>query len=189
MDEKTFLYQDRIYGEFHLHESVLIDLIHSQAVQRLHGVLQHGITGLLGITRDTSRYEHSLGVMLLVRYLGASLEEQIAALLHDISHTAFSHVIDYVFDGHLEQSYHEIHKETYMAGTDLPDILAGYGYDWHDFLHEEHYGLLEQASPALCADRLDYFLRDSLDLGLSSLARCPTGYPAPGCECRQDRCG
>lgn len=168
MEEKTFYYQDRIYGEFHLHESVLIDLIHSQAVQRLHGVLQHGITGLLGITRNTSRFEHSLGVMLLVRRLGASLEEQIAALLHDISHTAFSHVIDYVFDGHLEQSYHEIHKETYMAATDLPGILAGFGYDWYDFLHEEHYGLLEQASPALCADRLDYFLRDALDLGLSS---------------------
>jgi HD superfamily phosphohydrolase len=34
--------------------------------------------------------------MLLVRRLGASLEEQIAALLHDVSHTAFSHVIDSV---------------------------------------------------------------------------------------------
>lgn len=38
--------------------------------------------------------------MLLNRQLDASMEEQIVALLHDVSHTAFSHVIDYVFDDH-----------------------------------------------------------------------------------------
>ncbi len=36
--------------------------------------------------------------MMLVNRLGGSLEEQIAALLHDVSHTAFSHVIDYVLE-------------------------------------------------------------------------------------------
>ena len=34
--------------------------------------------------------------MLLALKFGSSLEEQIKALLHDISHSAFSHVIDYV---------------------------------------------------------------------------------------------
>ncbi len=92
----------------------------------------------------------------------------MAALLHDVSHTAFSHVIDYVFDGHDSQSYHEDMKESYVAGTDLPAVLARHGYNWLDFLQEERFPLLEQPSPALCADRLDYFLRDSLDLGLAS---------------------
>lgn len=159
-------YTDRLYGSTDIHEPVLLDLLRSQAVQRLNGVLQHGITGLLGITRPVSRLEHSLGVMLLVRRLGGGLREQIAALLHDVSHTAFSHVIDYVFDGP-EQSYHETVKESYLAGSDLPDALARHGYDWRDFLHEEAYPLLEQPAPALCADRLDYFLRDSLDLKLA----------------------
>ena len=36
-------------------------------------------------------------------------------------------------------------------------------------LDEEPFSLLEQPSPALCADRLDYFLRDALDLGLATL--------------------
>lgn len=71
MEIETIIYQDRVYGDFKITETVLIDLIHSQAVQRLHGILQHGITGLLGITRKTSRFEHSMGVMLLVRRLGA----------------------------------------------------------------------------------------------------------------------
>jgi len=161
-------YNDPVYGTATINEPVLIELMQTAAMRRLHGILQHGITGLIGICQPTTRFEHSVGVMLLVRRLGASLEEQIAALLHDVSHTAFSHVIDYVFDGHDSQSYHEEMKETYVGRTDLPGVLARQDYDWRDLLHEEDYPLLEQPLPALCADRLDYFLRDSCELGLST---------------------
>ena len=159
-------YEDRIYGPADIEEPVLLDLIDSAAMRRLRGVYQHGITGLLGITNSLSRFEHSVGAMLLVRQLDASETEQIAALLHDASHTAFSHVADHVFAG--PESYHEAVKADYIVGTDLPEILARHGYDWHDFMHEDAYPLLEQPSPALCADRVDYFLRDSLDLGLGT---------------------
>ncbi len=162
-------YQDRIYGATNIVSPVLLDLLESHALHRLEGVLQHGITALIGITRPVSRLEHSIGVMMLVQRCGGALEEQIAALLHDVSHTAFSHVIDYVFDGHERQSYHEEHKEWFMAQSDLPHTLARHGYDWRTFLHEDDYPLLEQPAPALCADRLDYFLRDSYDLGLAAL--------------------
>ena len=163
-------YQDPIYGSVTITEPLLLDLMKSHAMQRLKGVLQHGITGLIGITQPTSRFEHSVGAMLLVRRLGASLEEQAAALLHDVSHTAFSHVIDYVFDSHDSQSYHDEKKEEYVARTDLPLIISRYGYDWRELVHEENFPLLEQPAPRLCADRLDYFLRDSVDLGLSTMA-------------------
>lgn len=162
-------YTDRLYGPADIDAPVLLDLMQSRAVQRLQGVLQHGISGLIGITAPLSRYEHSVGVMLLVRRLGGPLQEQIAALLHDVSHTAFSHVIDHVFGGADRQSYHEQIKEEFVAATDLPGVLAAHGYDWHTFLHEDAYPLLEQPAPALCADRLDYFLRDSLDLKLGTL--------------------
>jgi HD superfamily phosphohydrolase len=39
------IYTDRVYGSVEIHEAVLIDLMESQAMQRLQGVLQHGITG------------------------------------------------------------------------------------------------------------------------------------------------
>ncbi|MCJ7703374.1 MAG: HD domain-containing protein, partial [Anaerolineales bacterium] len=87
------IYSDPVYGPVEITEPVLLDLMESRAIQRLHGVLQHGVSALVGITSPTSRFEHSVGALLLVRRLGASLEEQVAALLHDISHTAFSHVI------------------------------------------------------------------------------------------------
>jgi len=160
-------YEDAIYGTVEITEPVLLDLMASDAVQRLRGVSQHGISALLGITSGFSRFDHSVGVMLLVRSLGASLEEQVAALLHDISHTAFSHVIDFVFDGHNGQSYHEEKKEEILARSDIPAILSRYGMDWRTFLDDEPFQLLEQASPALCADRLDYFLRDLEYLSLA----------------------
>jgi len=162
------IYTDKIYGRTPLTEPVLLELMASRALRRLKGVLQHGISALIGVTSPVTRFDHSVGAMLLARRLGAGLPEQIAALLHDVSHTAFSHVIDYVFDGHDSQSYHEEEKEAYLAQTDVPAILARHGYDWRDFLHEDAYPLLEQPAPRLCADRLDYFLRDSRDLGLAA---------------------
>lgn len=162
---------DAVYGQAVIEEPVLLDVLQSSAMQRLRGVLQHGISGLLGITAPVSRYDHSVGVMLLVQRSGGPVAEQIAALLHDISHTAFSHVIDYVFDNHDGQSYHEEVKEAYIAGSDLPSVLARHGYDWRDFVHDSGFPLLEQPAPALCADRLDYCLRDAQDLGLATAAQ------------------
>lgn len=162
------VYDDVIYGVTLIDEPVFSALMETAALQRLKGVLQHGITGLIGITSPITRFDHSLGAMILVRRLGGSVAEQMAALLHDVSHTVFSHVIDYVFDGHDSQSYHDEIKEQYVTGTDIPATLARFGYDWRDFMREEAFPLLEQPSPRLCADRLDYFLRDSAPLGLAA---------------------
>lgn len=167
-------YTDRVYGETLIEEPVLESLMASEAMKRLQGVLQHGISGLIGVTAPVTRYEHSVGAMLLVRRMGADIKEQIAALLHDVSHTAFSHVIDYVYDDHDNQSYHEEIKERFIDQTDLPALLASHGYDWREFVEETPYTLLEQPAPRLCADRLDYFLRDSLDLNLASAADVAT---------------
>ena len=59
-------YTDSIYGDTEVEEAVLLDLMQTQAMRRLRGVLQHGITALIGITRPVTRFEHSVGVMLLV---------------------------------------------------------------------------------------------------------------------------
>ncbi|MEM7119334.1 MAG: HD domain-containing protein [Chloroflexota bacterium] len=161
-------YHDDIYGSVTITEPVLLDLLASRAVQRLHGVMQHGITGIIGLTAPVTRFEHSVGAMLLVRRLGGSVTEQVAALLHDVSHTAFSHVIDYVYDDHDGQSYHDRYKEVYVTKTDLPNILASHSIAWQDVLDEAQFPILEQPAPRLCADRVDYFLRDARPLGLAS---------------------
>lgn len=168
------IYKDRIYGSAEITSPAILALTNTNAMQRLKSVLQHGITALIGITQPTTRFEHSVGAMLFVERMGGDEAEQIAALLHDVSHTAFSHVIDHVFGDPNSQSYHDEQKEAYIAGTDIPATLAQFGYDWRDFLREEDYPILEQPSPRLCADRVDYFLRDAQEHGLLSNAEITT---------------
>ncbi|WP_412057036.1 HD domain-containing protein [Bacillus licheniformis] len=155
---------DRLYGEADL-EPVLTDLIRSKAVQRLKGIHQDGASFLVNPAWNISRCEHSIGVMLLIRRLGGSLEEQIAGLLHDVSHTAFSHVADDVFNMENED-YHEQMFWQWVKQSDISGILHTYGFHDEDILYDEQkWTLLEQAAPSLCADRIDYTLRDSLAYG------------------------
>lgn len=130
------LYHDEVYGKEEIREPLLLDILSSDAMQRARGISQHGITALIGITPPFSRFDHSLGTMILVRRLGADIHEQVAALLHDISHTAFSHVVDYVFDDHNGQNYHEEQMEEFVANTDIPEMLERYGLNFSQYRNE-----------------------------------------------------
>ena len=70
------IYHDTVYGEIEINEAVILDLMGSDSMQRLRGVLQHGISGLIGITSPVTRFDHSVGVMILVRRLGGDLRCQ-----------------------------------------------------------------------------------------------------------------
>ena len=50
--------------------------------------------------------------------------------------------------------------------ADLALAIARLGYSPRDFYDDSIYPLLEQPIPWLCADRLDYFLRDGLTCGV-----------------------
>lgn len=142
------------------------DLINSAWVKRLGRIHQSGAIFLVNPNICHTRLEHSIGVMLLIRHLGGSELEQVAGLLHDISHTAFSHVGDYVFDN-IEENYHEQVFEDVLRSSDIPEILSWHGYDIDQVINGT-FNILEQAIPKLCADRLDYTLRDSYHAGLVS---------------------
>ncbi|PGW34781.1 hypothetical protein COE04_13050 [Bacillus cereus] len=159
---------DVIYGEFKI-DKVLEDLIISKPVQRLKGVHQAGASYLMNEKWNVTRFDHSVGAMLLIKKLGGSVEEQIAGLLHDVSHTAFSHVIDYVFDNENE-SYHEEIFSSVVKNSEIPAILSKHGYNYEDILLDDSkWTLLERSAPELCADRVDYTLRDMFTYGYISL--------------------
>ena len=150
---------DSIYGDY-LIDGILEELILSKPVQRLKGVYQGGASYFVNENWNVTRYEHSIGVMLLIKKLGGSLEEQIAGLLHDVSHTAFSHVIDFVFENKNED-YHEKIYQQIITDSEIPRILSKYGYDYRSILLDNsNWSLLEQPAPELCVDRIDYTLRD-----------------------------
>lgn len=150
---------DPIYGSFELPQ-IFEDLLKSTAVQRLSKIHHSGAIFLVNSEICHTRLDHSIGVMLLIRLLGGTELEQLAGLLHDLSHTAFSHVGDYVFDNK-EETYHELLYESVIRNSDLPMMLEKHGYQLQHLL-DGGFSLLEQPLPGLCADRLDYTLRDSI---------------------------
>lgn len=161
---------DKLYGEFVV-DKVLEELIVSQPVQRLKGIHQGGASYLVNQKWNETRFDHSIGVMLLIRKLGGSLEEQIAGLLHDVSHTAFSHVIDFVLENN-EEDYHEKIYRSVVKNSEIPLILAKYAYNYEEILFDDSkWTLLEQPAPELCADRVDSTLRDMYGYGKITLAQ------------------
>ncbi len=152
--------KDRVYGEEEINEQILIDLINSEPIKRLKKISQFGLPEEYYHMSSFSRYEHSLGVLILLRRLNASLNEQIAGLIHDISHTAFSHAIDHVLGDPLKENYQDNIFQEFIENTKIPGILKKQGYDYKKVINHDSFSLLEQPAPLLCADRLDYSLRE-----------------------------
>lgn len=156
-------YFDKVYGEFEITEPVLLELIESPALQRLKNILQGGYGYRNGIAQAT-RFEHSMGAMCLLQKFGASLEEQICGLIHDVSHSAFSHTIDYALEdvsSEQRQCYQDnIFDKFVREKTNICEILEKHGLDVDYILDEHNFPLQETELPELCADRIDYSLRD-----------------------------
>jgi uncharacterized protein len=160
-------WHDRVYGSFDIDEPALLELIGCPTFQRLKGVRQAGPSALAFPFKNVSRFEHSLGVFHLLRRLDAGRREQVAGLLHDISHTAFSHAVDFIFSSR-EQDHHEHLKPLMLDRPDLAGALGRLGYAPAEFYDDSIYLMLERPLPSLCADRLDYFLRDGMACGVVS---------------------
>lgn len=159
-------YIDKLYGKINIEEPIILELINSPSLQRLKGIDQTGYPKPFWPGKIT-RFDHSLGVYILLRKFGANLTEQIAGLIHDISHTVFSHCGDYAL-----KSGSEIHHnlqdnlfEKFLKQSEISSILKRYHFAFGDFLNRKGFSLLEKPLPDLCADRIDYFLRDMVIRG------------------------
>ena len=160
-------WDDRVYGNVEVDDPRLLALIAGPTFQRLKGIRQAGPSALAFTFKTVTRYEHSLGVHILLRRLGAGFREQVAGLLHDISHTAFSHAVDFLFSSE-EQAHHEELKPEFLERPDVVTALGALGFTPAEFFDDSIYTLLERSLPWLCADRVDYFLRDSLACGVTT---------------------
>jgi len=152
--------QDRIYGTYKITSPVILELIHSKPVQRLRKISQMGPPDKYYHLKGYRRYEHSIGVMLLLKHLGADKEEQIAGLLHDISHTTFSHLIDWVVGTGQTEEFQDNQHEKYFLNSDVKNILVKYNYNPKRICNNKNFSLLEREIPDLCVDRIDYAIRE-----------------------------
>lgn len=157
---------DRIYGKVKITDPLAIELIRASIFQRLKHISQMGVYQYAIPKINTTRYEHSIGTYYLLLKFNTSREEQIAGLLHDVSHTAFSHVIDSLLGDKLHQeSQDKIHK-TFILKSTIPKILKKHKMDVNLIANHHDWPLLDQHLPDLCADRLDYCLRDGVVCGV-----------------------
>lgn len=158
---------ETFYGTADVEEPVLLELIESPSFQRLKGIHQYGVAYYTTHREEYTRYDHSLGVFFLLRSKGLSLHEQIAGLLHDASHTVFSHVGDWIFRcENQETDYQTKTHSDYLRRSGLGAILQKHGYRIEDILpKEELFPALEKTLPKLCADRIDYNLQGAFHQG------------------------
>lgn len=146
------------YGKVEVTEPLLLELIEHPMFQRLKFIHQYGVAYYTTHGEEYSRYDHCLGVFAILRAKNASLEEQVAGLLHDVSHTVFSHVGDWIFGKeYLEEDYQTLTHTSFLRKSGLEDVLKKHGFTAEQILPtEELFPMLEQKAPDLCADRIDY---------------------------------
>ncbi len=178
-------YRDPLHNIISLDESVaddrlVVDLIDSAEFQRLRRVKQLGIAMFTYQGAEHSRFTHSLGVMhLMTRVLNllskrhtvsdeARVCGRAGALLHDVGHGPFSHVIEKVFRFHHEDWTRRI---ILSEETEINRILRGFDASLPeklDSLYRHDFApmfISQLVSSQLDCDRMDYLLRDSLMTG------------------------
>lgn len=172
--EKKIVYKHPTYGEIVITEPVVVELISQPYFERLKGIDQGGFKPLLVKSEVDisnfihSRYAHSLGVYNLLKKYGAPMEEQLAGLLHDVSHFAFSHCADYAIaeGSEKEHTLQDDNHDFYIENkTNIAEILKKYGFDLHYILDDKNFPLKENNIPDICADRIDYMLQTAAVFG------------------------
>lgn len=153
--------KDAVYGDIEIKHPLVIKILESAPLQRLKAIDMAGYsTGFFPGTSH-SRFEHSLGVYHLLSKHGARLEECIHGLLHDVSHTVFSHAVDYAVAGGSgeKQDFQDQVFQKFIRDTEIPALLRDFGLDPEFVFDEDNFPLQENSIPNLCADRLDYCFR------------------------------
>ena len=140
--------------------SFLEDFISLPILTRLKGI------GLLCGTDYTplfhnsffySRFDHSVGVALIVWNFTKDIKQTVAGLLHDLSTPAFSHVTDFKNGDALKQeSTEDLNAQMIREDKALSLVLKKYGLSYEDVENYHIYPVADNDMPGLSADRLEY---------------------------------
>src|SRR5918993_1250994 len=179
------IYRDPVHNIIHLRTDsdegeLMMRLIDAGEFQRLRRIKQLGLGLYTYQGAEHSRFTHSLGALHLMTRVLDRLGEtysidpddriaaRAAALLHDVGHGSFSHVMEKVLNFHHEHwtvqvildQHSEIAELLRSHSSDLPlkvaSIIEG---------TFQPSALAQLVSSQLDVDRMDYLLRDSLMTG------------------------
>ncbi len=157
-----------IFGNVDERNPVILELIASNTMQRLKHIDQSGPEPYFGASVPYfNRYDHSIGVYALLKRYHVSQQEQIAGLLHDASHTVFSHLADFVFQNGAQrtESYQDDMHGWYLQRSDAAQIMQRHNLTAADISPKNpQFTALEQSFPDMNADRIEYNLHTALIL-------------------------
>lgn len=153
-------YNDRVYGNIIIKDEIILELIKTKEFQKLKYIEQYGIPAEMSNIPNFSRFEHSLGVYTLLNKQGCSLKEQIVGLLHDVSHTAFSHTVDFIFANSKKQDYQDSRHYDYIKNSSIGTILEEFNYDIEEICDLLRFSNVKTKDGSINADNLDYGLRE-----------------------------
>lgn len=115
-----------------------------------------------------SRYDHSLGVGLIVWHFTHDEAQAAAGLLHDISTPVFAHVVDFLNGDYLAQESTELDtRAVILSSAELCGVLREYGLTVDAVCDYHLYPIADNDTPRLSADRLEYTLGNLLNFGFA----------------------
>ena len=124
-----------------------------------------------------SRYDHSLGVALIVWHFTADRAQALAGLFHDVTTPVFAHVVDFLNGDHLRQESTEAGVEACLASSpEVTALLNRYDIALEEISDYHQYPIADNDAPALSADRLEYTLGNLLNYGFADLERVEAMY-------------
>ncbi len=187
---------DPIYGRVELTELEQL-IINTPEMARLRRIQQLGLADLSFPGANHTRFEHSVGTLFIADKIAKALripeyevtKVRLAALLHDIGHSAFSHVVESVlkrnpayqpvFNGRKFTSHEMFSRYLISISFHTKPAIAGRVEGADSFFEEiarmatgdidslPRPYLTQIISNDIDADRIDFLLRDSYHTGVS----------------------
>jgi uncharacterized protein len=179
------IYRDSVHNIIRLKTEtdegrLIVNLIDTPEFQRLRRIKQLGLALYTYQGAEHSRFTHSLGALHLATRILDKLQNKYlidknhltavkcAALLHDIGHGAFSHVLEKILNFHHEDfTIEAVLSEETEVGRLLKKFSAELSQNVADIIYGTFrpMALAQLVSSQLDVDRMDYLLRDSLMTG------------------------
>lgn len=174
---------DSVHGYITLND-LEREIVDTSLFQRLRRIRHLGLADYVYPGATHSRFAHSLGALFVMDKISETLIQQghldkddkqklrLAALLHDIGHYPFSHVLETVY----VKRYGEKAKHDSISAELIRKTSIGKQISNADFDPEEISSILEKRSRPLFSfllssdldvDKIDYLLRDARNTGVS----------------------
>ena len=120
-------------------------------------------TDLFDIDLWYSSLSHSIATSLIAWHFTHDKKQTLAALFHDIATPAFKHTIDYMNNDHLKQeSTEELTRDIILNSREIMSFLKEDGIDIDEVCDYHIYPILDNDTPKLSSDRLEYTLSNGM---------------------------